>query len=83
MGISLCHNLGYKRIICESDFIEVVNYFIDRDPHRLHRHASFLLDIVASLGQFEVASLVHILREHNKCVDFLAKVGAHGSIAAH
>jgi hypothetical protein len=37
--------------------------------------SSILSRVLALLAEFEEYSLFHILREHNSCVDRLAKVG--------
>lgn len=83
LGLSLCHDLSFKRDICDSDYLDSVNIINDSDNHPFHCYASLRLDIRESMGDFEDITLVHILREQNKCVDFLVKDGAHSIVFAY
>jgi len=78
LGIATCYDLGHTSVICESDCLEAVNLIHNLENASLHEYASVLLEILDALHH-ETVNLVHILREHNICADFMAKEASYSA----
>jgi len=82
LGIATCYDLGYTSIICESDCLEAVNLIHNLENASLHVYASLLLEISDALHNGTI-NLVHILREQNINIDFMAKEASYSACSAH
>lgn len=76
LGIGTCYDIGCTNFICESNCLKAIDLILNIKNVSLQMYAFVLLEISDSL-QHETISLVHILREQNKCADFMAKKDAH------
>lgn len=61
-GLPLAWNMNFRKIICESDSLDVINTLLDRSPRVHLQH------------QWSV-SLRHVFRKVNGSAEFLAKLG--------
>jgi len=79
--IATCYNLGCTNILCESDCLETVNLIHNLKNASLHVYA--LLPEITDALHHETVNLVHILREHNICANFMAKETSYSAYSAH
>jgi len=63
--------------------LEAVDLIIAGRDHILHTYATDILHIRDTLHENENPTSVHVPREHNMCVDFMAKEGSHARFSAH
>ena len=75
IGIKLCWEAGYKKLVCFSDSLHVVQ-LLSKKVSRLHHYANLLELIKIYLVKEWNISIHHIFREGNSCADILAKLGA-------
>lgn len=74
--LSLAWDLGYKRVCCEIDALEVVKLLQNRSNIMLHAQVDHLMLIVELLDRDWQVDINHILREANSCADHLAKLAS-------
>ncbi|XP_024630775.1 uncharacterized protein [Medicago truncatula] len=74
IGIKLCWEAGYKKLMCYSDSLHVVQ-LVSTDTPRFHHYANILKLIGNYLAKDLTVTIYHILREGNSCADVLAKLG--------
>jgi len=77
-GIKLCWEAGYRKLMCFSDSLHVVQ-LVMKDISRFHHYANLLELIQNYLAKDWFIYIQHILREGNSCADILAKLGAKSS----
>ena len=75
IGIKLCWEAGYKKLVCFSDSLHVVQ-LLSKKVSRLHYYANLLELIQIYLIKEWDISIHHIFRERNSSADILAKLGA-------
>ncbi|XP_019416401.1 PREDICTED: uncharacterized protein LOC109327691 [Lupinus angustifolius] len=73
-GLKLAWTLGYRKIILESDCLEVIHIISGRVQVCLERLAGIILSISGLLERHWEVLTHHILREGNSVADFLAKL---------
>lgn len=83
LGLELCLQRGMRCFLCESDCLEAITLVSTENINCLHSYAHTTLQITELMAKCEVDSWRHVVRETNKCVDFLAKEGAHSSCSTH
>lgn len=75
-GLQLTWDLGCRSIIMESDSHAALDLVVDTKQNDFHPQAT-LLSVIGKLSSLPcVVSFTHILREGNRCADWLAKFGA-------
>jgi len=82
LGIASYYDLGYTYFIYESDCLEATNLILNVTNVSLHVYVSMLLEISDALHKRAI-NLVHISKEQNMCVDFMANKGAYFASSAH
>lgn len=73
-GLSLCWDLGYKRIICSYDSMNTLKLIDSVDPffHKLGNDIARIVNLLSCPWEVKVQ---HVFRETNFCADFMAKRG--------
>jgi len=75
IGIKLCWQAGFKKVICYSDSLHVVK-LVTMETHRYHHYAN-MVEIIKDYMKKDWSFLLkHTLREGNACADILANMGA-------
>lgn len=74
-GLLLAWNMNFRKIICESDSLDVINTLLDRSPRVHHAYALVILEVVQLLQHQWSVSLRHVFRKVNGSAEFLAKLG--------
>lgn len=78
LGISLCWELGFRKVMCFTDSLNVLKLIEDGD-HNFHSFGNEIALIRGMLRRDWNIQLNHTLREGNHCTDYLAKMGAKSS----
>ena len=74
-GLLLAWKFGFRRVVCESDSLEAVD-FIQISVVRSHNLDALLHDIRDLLARDWEVVVVHVPRAVNECTDQLARLGA-------
>lgn len=72
----LAWDLGYKKVICGTSCLEIVDMFNKGRHFELHICAHIVLDFAALINCSWFVSIHLVYREVNNCADFFAKLGA-------
>jgi ribonuclease HI len=73
-GLQLCWDSGYRKVICFSDSLQLVNLI--RDGVSTHHRFANEIQCIRNLLPYEWEVVIsHTLREENACADVLAKMG--------
>ena len=79
-GLLLAWKFGFRRVVCESDSLEAVD-FIQISVVRSHNLDALLHDIRDLLARDWEVVVVHVPRAVNECADQLARLGAKSASA--
>jgi ribonuclease HI len=74
-GLELCWNKGFRNVACFSDSLQAIT-LIEQGVLPYHSFANELQIITQLRNRTWNVTIEHTLREGNRCVDHLAKVGA-------
>ncbi|CAL0324610.1 unnamed protein product [Lupinus luteus] len=71
-GLNLAWSKGFRKVICELDYLDVVEALNNRHVVHLHQHASQIMDVWEILHQSWEVVISHVPRTQNQVADRLA-----------
>lgn len=72
-GLTHAWDKGARNIICESDSADAINLVNADGDHSFHMYGALLQDIAQLARRQWHLKFNHVMREANRCADFLAK----------